>query len=367
MKICLVGGIFDRPEAIRAKHVLTPETVLLDGFRKSGVDVSAVGHAGFQPSDEYDIVHVHHQGRAALKMATAKCRALFVFTGHNGEIVSGYESSRLRRSAFQYVVDKADAVVALSEAEGRYFAQADAAHKVKVIPNGIPADVFPLAAKQADKPTFDLLYVGQLIGWKGVDYLLKAVAELRRRWNLRLRLVYHNARLETELKDLATKLAITDVLDWVGILGPAELARAYGAADVLVLPSFADCLPSVVTEALLCGTPVVAGGVCGVPDQVDAYGAAVRPGDLPELVGAIEKVLQDRPRYQALAEDMRAYAERKFNPQAMVRAHLGLYEDLLKRRSDNRRRGWWLDPLVRLAVRAYWARGKGNRVTVAAP
>ena len=34
MNICLVGGIFDRPEAVRSKQLVTPETVLLDGFRE---------------------------------------------------------------------------------------------------------------------------------------------------------------------------------------------------------------------------------------------------------------------------------------------------------------------------------------------
>ena len=100
MKICLVGGIFDRPEAVRSKQLVTPETVLLDGFRKAGVEVHAVGHAGFEPSDEYDIIHVHHFGRAALKMASSHCRARVVFTGHNGLIPTGWERSRLRRCRY---------------------------------------------------------------------------------------------------------------------------------------------------------------------------------------------------------------------------------------------------------------------------
>jgi len=120
MNVCLVGGIFDRPEAVRSKQLVTPETALLDGFRKAGVAVHAVGHAGFQPSDDYDIVHVHHFGRAALKMASSRCRARVVFTGHNGLIPTGWERSRLRRYAFQYVVDKAEAYIALSRAEARY-------------------------------------------------------------------------------------------------------------------------------------------------------------------------------------------------------------------------------------------------------
>lgn len=364
MKICLVGGIFDRDERLRSKHLLTPETVLLDGFQKAGLDVRALGHAGFQPSDEYDLVHVHHFGRAAMQMATAPGRSRFVFTGHNGLIPTHYERSRLRRSAFRYVVARCDTFVALSEAEADYYRGHGAAGKVHVIPNGIPADVFQ--ARGADVPTpgrYDLLYVGQLIDWKGVDFLLQAVQTLRRSCDVRLRLVYHNAQLEAPLRQLALALGIAEAVEWVGILGPAELAEEYRRADLLVLPSFADCLPSVVTESLLCGTPVVAGAVCGVPEQVGPHGRVVPPGDAAALAEAIADVLRERPRYRAQAGAMRAYAAQKYDPAAMVAGHVALYRALLAQPASAARGRGWLDPLARLAVRAYWARR--GRVTAA--
>jgi hypothetical protein len=43
----------------------------------------------------------------------------------------------------------------------------------------------------------------------------------------------------------------------------------------------------------------------------------------------------------------------------MVRGHLDLYEDLLADRIGNsKHRSSWIDPLVRLAIRAYWARSE---------
>lgn len=364
MKICLVGGIFDRDEKLRSKHVITPETVLLDGFRKAGVDVDAVGHARFLPSDAYDVIHVHHMGKAALKMASSNCRARFVFTGHNGLIVTGYEKSWLRRRAFQYVVDKAEAVVALSNAEARYFAGVTAADKVRTIPNGIPAVAFRGTgtgdglAKCRDKARYDILYVGQLIEWKGVNFLFEAMQRLVKQRNVHLRLVYHNNHLEGELRQMAQDLGIAEHVEFVGILGPSELADEYRNADLLVLPSFADCLPSVVTESLLCGTPVVAGGVCGVPEQVGPYGQVVPPGDSAALATAIESVLNDRPRFQAMAAEMHDYAVSKYNPEAMVAGHLALYQDMLAGCTlTSTRRAAWTDLLVRLAIKAYWARG----------
>ncbi len=360
MNICLVGGIFDRPEVVRSRQRVTPETVLLDGFRRSGVRVHAVGHAGFRPSDDYDVVHVHHFGRAALAMAASGSRAHTVFTGHNGMIATGRERSRLRRYTFQYVVDRADAIVALSRSEARYFAGVTRPDKVHVIPNGIPADVFRTArdlAKRADGTRYDLLYVGQLIECKGVGVLLDAMPRLRRTRDVRLRLVYHNAEQEPALRQRAAALGVAPHVEFVGIRAARELVEEYHRAEALVLPSFAECLPSVVTEALLCGTPVVATAVGGIPEQIGPYGFTVPPGDAGALAAAIERVLAERSRWQARAKEMRAYAEDTFDPDTMVARHLALYRALIERNpAPARRRAAWLDPAMRLAVDVYWAR-----------
>lgn len=359
MRLCLVGGIFDRPEAVRSKQRVTPETVLLDGFRKAGVEVHPIGHARFQPSDDYDIIHVHHFGRAALTMASSPGRARIVFTGHNGLIPTGWERSRLRRYAFQYVVERVEAYVALSNAEARYFARVTSADKIHTIPNGIPADIFAAGhlPKRADKARYDVLYVGQLIDLKGVNFLLEAMQQLRRRRDVHLRLVYHNAQLEAELGQQAKDLGIAEHVEFVGLRSASDLAEDYHRADLLVLPSFADCLPSVVTEAFLCGTPVVAGGVCGVPEQIGPYGLTVPPGDSRALASAMETILADRPRWQGMASRIRAYAERTFRPETMVARHLALYRDLIEgRAAAAKSRAAWMDPMVRLATKVYWRR-----------
>jgi glycosyltransferase involved in cell wall biosynthesis len=144
-------------------------------------------------------------------------------------------------------------------------------------------------------------------------------------------------------------------VDFVGICGPSGLAEEYHKADLVVLPSFADCLPSVITEAFLCGTPVVAGGVCGVPEQIGSYGLVVPPGDSAALATAMETIFVDRHRYQGLAGEMRAYAENKYDPEAMVAGHLALYRDLLAGRSFLAKRpAAWRDFAVRAAVNIYW-------------
>src|SRR5208337_4844562 len=177
LRVCVVGGIFDKPDEYRSFHRYTPETILAQGLAERGVDVAVSGHRGFVPLDDYDIVHVHHLGKAALVMASATTRSKFIYTGHDGRIINGYAASSRRKLATGFVTARADAIVALSNFEWRLMQAASVryAHKWVTIPNGIPTDIF-YAQQSCDRPQpgrpHRLLFVGQLIPLKGVDVLL---------------------------------------------------------------------------------------------------------------------------------------------------------------------------------------------------
>jgi len=83
----------------------------------------------------------------------------------------------------------------------------------------------------------------------------------------------------------------------------------------------------------------------------------VPPGDSVALANAMETILADRPRWHGMAADMRAYAEEAFKPETMVARHLALYRDMIEGRTvPAKRRAAWMDPVVRLAIKAYWRR-----------
>ena len=207
-----------------------------------------------------------------------------------------------------------------------------------------------------------MLYVGQLIDCKGVNFLLEAMQQVRKQRDVRLRLVYHNAELEAELRRQAGDLGIAEHVEFVGIRGPRELAEEYHQADLLVLPSFAECLPSVVTEALLCGTPVVAGGVGGVPEQIGPYGLAVPPGDSRALASAMETILADRPRWHGMAAAMRGMRSRPSSRRRWSPGHLALYRDLIEGRAvPAKRRATWMDMRDAPGGPGVLARGSGAR------
>lgn len=76
------------------------------------------------------------------------------------------------------------------------------------------------------------------------------------------------------------------------ITSTEKLALYYSAADVFVLPSVAENLPNTISESLLCGTPVVAFRVGGIPEQVNPdNGLLVERIGSSELASAIRTAL----------------------------------------------------------------------------
>jgi glycosyltransferase involved in cell wall biosynthesis len=250
-------------------------------------------------------------------------------------------------------------VVALSDLEAAYQRKSfDLGHALHmVIPNGVPLGVYACTRRnQAGQgQPWRLLYVGQLIALKRVDVLLHALAQCPP--GIELDLAYHTDTLEADLQRLTASLGLQSRVHFLGATPPNELARLYQQADVLVLPSASEALPTVVTEAMACGTPVIATRVGGVPEQLAGSGLLVSPGSVDELARAIRHMLDNYEPFAARATAMSRTVRERFSSEQMIRRHVQLYESLLKR---NRRRLGLVDhainAITRLAVEPACAR-----------
>jgi glycosyltransferase involved in cell wall biosynthesis len=82
-----------------------------------------------------------------------------------------------------------------------------------------------------------------------------------------------------------------------------RFARWLQAGTAYVHPARADTSPLIVMESLACGTPVIATGVGGIPEQIvdGVTGTVVAPGNPAALARAIDDII---------ALDVSAYAER---------------------------------------------------------
>jgi glycosyltransferase involved in cell wall biosynthesis len=333
MRICIVGGIFDKPADYREGHSISPETVLADGLRQRGCHVALLGHSAAVPQEDVDLVHVHHFGRAALRLAAHPRRPTFVLTTHDPFAMNGLPVGWRRRLTDRFILHKADAVVALSNAERDFLARRRGLppERIVVIPNGISTGVFDRIAEPAASSN-DLLFVGQLQEFKGLKYLLNAMPAVRAAYpRVKLRVVYQTgAQLERYRAD-AARLGLNGSLEFAGSKPPAALARLYSTAAIVVSPSLGECLSTVVLEAMCCGAAVVATDVGGIREQLDQdTGVIVPPRDSAALAHAICGLLADRDRRRRLGEAARQKARTQFGVCKMIDRHVRLYEELLE-------------------------------------
>jgi glycosyltransferase involved in cell wall biosynthesis len=118
-------------------------------------------------------------------------------------------------------------------------------------------------------------------------------------------------------------------------LGPLShdrmLSVVYSAADVFVIPSLQDNMPSTVLESMACGTPVVGFDVGGVAEMVrpGATGLLARAGDVGELRAAVRRLLEDQAQRRSLGERCRAVALAEYTQELQARRYLSLYEQIL--------------------------------------
>src|SRR5205823_11702479 len=164
-----------------------------------------------------------------------------------------------------------------------------------------------------------LLFVGRIQPLKAPDILLRAAALLAADPALRRRLLVlvvgapsGTGLAEPEsLKRLAGHLGIGELVRFLPPMPAEELAYAYRAADVTVVPSYNESFGLVALESQACGTPVVAAAVGGLPTAVDTgvSGLLVDGHDPADYAAAIGALLH-RPGYRALlAAGCRRHAE----------------------------------------------------------
>jgi glycosyltransferase involved in cell wall biosynthesis len=183
----------------------------------------------------------------------------------------------------------------------------------------------------------DVLVVGvvaQLIPRKGHSRLFRILPELVRR-EQRLRVVcFGRGPLEARLR---ASLRASDLEGNVLLAGfRSDLPELLPGVDVLVHPAEREGLGVAVLEAASCGVPVVATSVGGIKDVLEhARTGWLVDLDDAALAAGLARLLTDSKLRAQLGAAARAAVAQRFSVDAMVDAHLTLYDDVLgKPRAD---------------------------------
>lgn len=112
-----------------------------------------------------------------------------------------------------------------------------------------------------------------------------------------------------------------------------DMSDVLSASTIVVLPSYREGLPKVLIEAAACGRAVVTTDVPGCRDAIEdgLTGLLVPVRDASALAKAIQYLLENPTKCQAMGQAGRLLAERVFDVNSVVQQHLDIYDELLGR------------------------------------
>ncbi len=191
--------------------------------------------------------------------------------------------------------------------------------RVKVIYNGLDASLFYPMEKQKCRETLKInkdasiiLYVGNLKEKKGCLDLFDAFAKFKQN-DRRIELVYiGGGACEQTIKAKTKQHNLEGLVHLIGQQKHDVLPLWMGAADLVVLPSYAEGVPNVLLEAMACARPVVASNVGGIPEVVpNTCGILVSPADSVQLYNAMDQALKQSWNIDALVSNAAQFSWEK--------------------------------------------------------
>ena len=262
----------------------------------------------------FDIIDAHFvypDGLAATLLG--KMLHLPTVVSARGTDINMYPSLRLIRPQIRWTLKNAAGAIAVCKPLGDEMRSlAGPQRDVAVIGNGVdPTRFFPTDRKEARRQlglpldSRIAIAVGSLIPRKGYQFLIPAVAEIRKQFpDLHLYIV-GEGDYRSELERMIRACDLVDCVELRGNCPNTQLRAWYCSADVSCLVSSREGWPNVLLESMACGTPVVATGVWGTPEVITSPDLGVI---VEQNVDSIAAGLESALRRTWVREQIAAYA-----------------------------------------------------------
>ena len=163
---------------------------------------------------------------------------------------------------------------------------------LKIIPNAVN-----IPGRRAEGE--DIIFVGNLIERKGVEYLIKAMKNVKRKL-----LIVGDGPERKKLEKLAQSLGVN--CEFIGAVAPEKVSKYLMKGKLFVLPAITgEGFPNVILESMSFGLPVVATTLAGIPDLVEdgKTGFLVKPADAEALAGKITKIVNNESLWRRMSDN----------------------------------------------------------------
>jgi len=305
-------------------------------------------------ADRFDLIHIHDarsfQGISAYFLGKIK-KVPYVYHPHGSYktllsepislkisklVLDGLVSSRIFKNALK--------VIALSGVEAEQYKRMGVSEeKIAIIPNGIDLSEYAvLPPKGRFKKKFGIpedkkiiLYLGRIHKIKGIDFLVKAYANLIKKMNYKdviLVIAGPDDGYLKEVKESTAALGVWDSVMFTGFLSEKDKIGAYVDANVVVNVEPLNVYGLVPLEVAACGTPVIISKGNAIKDVVHEgkFGFSVKYGDISELAETMSKMLVNDGLQREMGRNGRKFIFENYNWANIITKLEKVYEEVVE-------------------------------------
>jgi glycosyltransferase involved in cell wall biosynthesis len=289
--------------------------------------------------EDCDVIHAHNAFPDAVAAVNAFGGSFPVVVTVHGSDVNMFAAKPDLRPDIVRALNEAACIICVSDSLKTSLREMGVRTNCEVIPNGVDTGLFAPGDRTAacerlglDPERPRLLYVGNFVKVKGIDYLISAMPAVLEKYPDCELILLGAERGQTAVKEYQARIDAAGIGDSVKIefrIPHDELPARMQSSDILVLPSVKEGFGLVAAEALACGIPVVATR-SGGPESIvkDGQGFLVSPCDHEALGEGILRALggDGLLNSAALADSVRA----RFSIEAVCERIAGVYDRVLK-------------------------------------
>ena len=280
---------------------------------------------------EYDIIHAHF-GQSGEKVAGLKN------FGFKGKIITTFHGYDIRQGLnegshiYKNLIKHADKIISIS-AYNKYnlkkmgFPQ----DKIVDISNGIDTTFFMKKLRIKNNTTFKFLTVGRLVKDKNISFLIQSFYNFLSSNNFsdRIELAIIGDGDEKEMiENLIQKYKIEKFIKLLGSKSSLDVKNEMERADVFVLSSINEALPTVLLEAQAMELPIISTNVGSIKNMVDSKSNWLIPSnDINALTQALKESFDMKENLQKIGERNRKNVIINYNRKDKIDQLLELYKE----------------------------------------
>ncbi len=278
--------------------------------------------------NKIQIIHAHF-GTNGLQASIFKELGLplkLITTFHGFDIRLGMKNEK---SFYKPLFKNADKIIAISKFNKEHLMEFGLEEsKIVSLPNGIDTNFFKKTIIKPKSEKIQIITVARLVEEKSLGLGITAISKLLID-NQKLQIEYSiigEGELKKELLVLIKNLNLEKHVKLLGSKTTLEVKNAMINADVFLLTSKVEVLPTVLLEAQACELPIVATDVGSVKEMV-VNGIIVKPNSLDDLVIGLTKIINMQDEWLIMGNDGRNFIAEKFNIKKITKSLIEIYNE----------------------------------------